>query len=93
MYENKSIQKIYSVEYTLLHGNFVLEILKSLKSDIESTVPSEMNVSVESSRLNESDLDDTIQVVDKFEPQKPIHRGSGRKRKFPEKLGVPKTKI
>jgi hypothetical protein len=35
-------------------------------------------------------LDNTIQVVDKFEPQRPIPRGSGKKRKFPEKLGVPK---
>ena len=50
----KSIQKIYSVEYTLLHEDFFLEILKSLESDIESTVPSEMKVSVASSGRNES---------------------------------------
>ena len=30
---NKSLQKIFSVEYRLLHGDF-LEILKSLESDI-----------------------------------------------------------
>ena len=39
-----------------------------------------------SSGLNESDLDDTIQVVDTTVPEVPVPRKSGRKTKAPDRL-------
>jgi hypothetical protein len=86
MDEDNLRQEIFPVASTPLSGDFVPETPQSPESEIELTLLSEANVSMASSRLNESDLDDTIQVVDTTVPEVPVPRKSGRKTKAPDRL-------
>jgi hypothetical protein len=85
MDDEKVVQEIYPVAWT------------PLVTDIEFTMLSEVNVSLTSSGLNESDLDDTLKVVDYLDLQKPEvetpkSRRSGRKTKVPDRLGISEVK-
>ena len=87
--EDKLVQEIYSVASTPLMGDFMPETPQSPESDIELTIMSEVNVSLNSSGLNESDLNDTIQEVE-ARTSKPVTRKSGRITKAPDRLGMSK---
>ena len=98
MDDEKVVQEIYPVAWTPLVGDFMPERPQSPETDIELTMLSEVNVSLTSSGLNESDLDDTLKVVDYLDLQKkpevetPKSRRSGRKTKVPDRLGISEVK-
>ena len=85
MDENNLRQEIYPVASTPLSGDFVPETPQSPESDIELTLPLEADVSMASSGLNESDLDDTIQG-DTTVQKVAAPRRSGRKTNRPDRL-------